>query len=162
MSNLDTVSPKYQRVYTALKRDIQSGRLKKGDRLPSEAELVKTFGASRITVGRAVRDLQAAGLVDRRAGSGTYVRSPRASRALSFGLLIPDLGETEIFEPICQGMMASPLAREHALPGVTRARDRARHTSRDADDLGYATHGRYTRGTRGPMRVTISFPNCVA
>lgn len=115
VSSTDTVSPKYQRVYMALKGDIQSGRLKKGDRLPSEAELVKTFGASRITVGRAVRDLQAAGLVERRAGSGTYVRSPRANRALSFGLLIPDLGETEIFEPICQGMMASPLAREHAL-----------------------------------------------
>jgi DNA-binding LacI/PurR family transcriptional regulator len=89
--------------------------LKKGDRLPSEAELVRTFGASRITVGRAVRDLQSAGLVERRAGSGTFVRSPQAARALSFGLLIPDLGETEIFEPICQGMMASPLAREHAL-----------------------------------------------
>jgi DNA-binding LacI/PurR family transcriptional regulator len=39
----------------------------------------------------------------------------RPEGALSFGLLIPDLGETEIFEPICQGMMASPLAREHAL-----------------------------------------------
>ncbi len=38
-----------------------------------------------------------------------------APGALSFGLLIPDLGETEIFEPICQGMMASPLARQHAL-----------------------------------------------
>ncbi len=76
---------------------------------------MRTFGASRITVGRAVRDLQAAGLVERRAGSGTYVRNPQAARALSFGLLIPDLGETEIFEPICQGMMASPLAREHAL-----------------------------------------------
>lgn len=108
-------SPKYHQVYIALRREIQSGRLKKGDRLPSEAELVRTFGASRITVGRAVRDLQAAGLVERRAGSGTYVRSPQSARALSFGLLIPDLGETEIFEPICQGMMASPLAREHAL-----------------------------------------------
>jgi DNA-binding LacI/PurR family transcriptional regulator len=115
METADTLSPKYQQVYSALKREIQSGRLKKGDRLPSEAELVRTFGASRITVGRAVRDLQAAGLVERRAGSGTYVKSPKAARALSFGLLIPDLGETEIFEPICQGMMASPLAREHAL-----------------------------------------------
>jgi DNA-binding LacI/PurR family transcriptional regulator len=84
--------------------------------LPSEAELVRQFGASRITVGRAVRDLQLAGLVERKAGSGTYVKAiePRPG-ALSFGLLIPDLGETEIFEPICQGMMASPLAREHAL-----------------------------------------------
>jgi len=115
MTPTDSLSPKYRQVFTALKREIQSGRLKKGDRLPSEAELVRTFGASRITVGRAVRDLQTAGLVERRAGSGTYVKSPKTARALSFGLLIPDLGETEIFEPICHGMMASPLAREHAL-----------------------------------------------
>jgi GntR family transcriptional regulator, arabinose operon transcriptional repressor len=107
--------PKYQQVYSALRRDIQSGRLSRGDRLPSEAELVRQFGASRITVGRAVRELQVAGLVERRAGSGTFVRSPQVAGALSFGLLIPDLGETDIFEPICRGMMASPLAREHAL-----------------------------------------------
>src|SRR4029453_17551623 len=66
-------------------------------------------------VGPAMPDLQSAGLVERRAGSGTYVKTPRVAGALSFGLLIPDLGETEIFEPICQGMMASPLARHHAL-----------------------------------------------
>ena len=108
-------TPKHRQVYRALEREIQHGRWKEGDRLPSEADLVRQFGASRITVGRAVRDLQRAGLVERRAGSGTYVRTKRGTAALSFGLLIPDLGETEIFEPICQGMMASPLAREHAL-----------------------------------------------
>ena len=108
--------PKHRQVYAALWRDIQSGRLKRGDRLPSEAELVRSFGASRITVGRAVRDLQRDGFVERRAGSGTYVKTPYAPpRALSFGLLIPELGETEIFEPVCQGMMASPLAHKHAL-----------------------------------------------
>jgi GntR family transcriptional regulator of arabinose operon len=107
--------PKYRQVYATLRRGIQAGHWKRGARLPSEAELVRTFGASRITVGRAVRELQIAGLVERRVGSGTYVRQPQAPGALSFGLLIPDLGETEIFEPICQGMMASPLAREHAL-----------------------------------------------
>jgi GntR family transcriptional regulator, arabinose operon transcriptional repressor len=63
----------------------------------------------------AARDLQLAGLVERRAGSGTYIKAAPQAGALSFGLLIPDLGETDIFEPICQGMMASPLAREHAL-----------------------------------------------
>jgi GntR family transcriptional regulator of arabinose operon len=108
-------SPKHRQVYLALWREIHSGRLKKGARLPSEAELVRTFGASRITVGRAVRDLQRDGLVERRAGSGTYVSTARPLAALSFGLLIPDLGETEIFEPVCQGMMASPLAHKHAL-----------------------------------------------
>jgi GntR family transcriptional regulator of arabinose operon len=140
--------PKHQQVYQALQREIQSGRLKRGDRLPSEAELVRTFGASRITVGRAVRDLQIAGLVERRVGSGTYVRGgsrePRKSDALSFGLLIPERGETEIFEPICQGMMASPLAIEHALvwgsdfgPGAPKA-ERAWHLCRQYIDRGVA------------------------
>jgi DNA-binding LacI/PurR family transcriptional regulator len=110
-----TETPKHRQVYRSLEREIRDGRFREGDRLPSEADLVRQFGASRITVGRAVRDLQRAGLVERRAGSGTYVRTRPAVAALSFGLLIPDLGETEIFEPICQGMMASPLAREHAL-----------------------------------------------
>ena len=50
MPTADSLSPKYQQVYTALRREIQSGRLKKGDRLPSEADLVRSFGASRITV----------------------------------------------------------------------------------------------------------------
>jgi DNA-binding LacI/PurR family transcriptional regulator len=107
--------PKHRQIYTSLRRDIQSGRLGDGARLPSEAELVRRFGASRITVGRAMRDLQAAGLVDRRVGSGSYVRGVGTHAGHSFGLLIPDLGETEIFEAICQGMMGSPLASQHAL-----------------------------------------------
>ncbi|BDG05546.1 hypothetical protein AMOR_45420 [Anaeromyxobacter oryzae] len=98
-----------------LEEGIHSGRWKSGDRLPSEAELVRQFGASRITVGRAVRDLQVAGLVERRAGSGTFVKGARDPAALSFGMLVPDLGETEIFEPIWQGIASSPLARAHAL-----------------------------------------------
>jgi GntR family transcriptional regulator, arabinose operon transcriptional repressor len=111
----DGRGPKYRQVYSTLRQEIQTGRWAPGDRLPSEAQLVRTFGTSRITVGRAVRELQAGGLVERRAGSGTYVTRPRSDPAMSFGLLIPDFGETEIFEPICQGMMSSPLAREHAL-----------------------------------------------
>jgi DNA-binding LacI/PurR family transcriptional regulator len=115
MANGSNKVPKHQQVYGALERGIHSGRWKRGERIPSEAELVRQFGASRITVGRAVRDLKLAGLVERRAGSGTFVRAERPSGALSFGLLIPDLGETEIFEAIWQGIMASPLARQHAL-----------------------------------------------
>lgn len=106
---------KHRQVFATLRREIQSGQWPRGHRLPSEAEFVKRFGVSRITVGRAIRDLQLAGLVDRRAGAGTFVKSGTAETGFSFGLLIPDLGETEIFEPICQGMMASPLAERHAL-----------------------------------------------
>ena len=109
-------SLKHREVFSTLRREIQGGTWRPGARLPSEADLVARFSVSRITVGRAVRDLQHAGLVERRAGSGTFVRGGApAVDALTFGLLIPDFGETEIFEPICHGMMASPRARDHAL-----------------------------------------------
>lgn len=107
--------PKHAQVSAALRHDIRQGRWAPGERMPSEAELMQTYGVSRITVSRAMRDLQRAELVDRRPGSGTYVKATRETGALSFGLLIPDFGETEIFEPICRGMMASPLADQHAL-----------------------------------------------
>jgi DNA-binding LacI/PurR family transcriptional regulator len=107
--------PKHHQVFKALREEIDSGMFKGGERLPSEFELGRRFEASRITIGRAVRDLQLLGLVHRRAGSGTFVTKPAAREGLSFGLLIPDLGETEIFESICRGMMASPLAKPHAL-----------------------------------------------
>jgi GntR family transcriptional regulator of arabinose operon len=108
--------PKYQVVYEALRQDIESGRLAAGARIPSEAELGSRFGASRITVGRAMRDLQLQGLVDRRVGSGTYVRRPasRAATDCTFGILVPDLPDIEIFEPLVQGLLAAPAARPHA------------------------------------------------
>ena len=110
----DRSKPKYQHILERLSRDILNGRYKAGQRFPSEAGLVKLFGVSRITVGRAVRELQLRGLVDRVAGSGTYVRR-KTREGLLFGLVIPDLGETEIFEPICQGIANSPEAIGHAL-----------------------------------------------
>src|SRR5437879_12093355 len=94
---------KHHQVYSSLSRDIHSGRWKRGERLPSEAQLVERFRVSRITIGRAVRDLQAAGLVERRAGSGTFVKAARGAGGCSFGLLIPNRAETGIFEPIWEG-----------------------------------------------------------
>jgi len=83
--------------------------------LPSEAELGKLFDASRITVAKAVLDLQRMGLVTRRPGAGTHVLAPHLGEGRTFGLLIPELGLTEIFEPICHGMMRSSFARPDAL-----------------------------------------------
>ncbi|GAC1361941.1 MAG: hypothetical protein NVSMB3_10180 [Acidobacteriaceae bacterium] len=88
---------------------------KSGDRLPSEAVLCDRFQASRITVAKAIQSLQRQNLVSRRPGSGTYIEAPPPSTSLQFGLLIPDLGRTEIFEPICQGMMCSPLGKSNSL-----------------------------------------------
>jgi GntR family transcriptional regulator of arabinose operon len=124
--------PKYRQVYDALSHQITGGRLGPGDRLPSEADLVRRFGASRITVGRALRDLQAAGLIERRAGSGTFVRRPApAARSLAFGVLIPELGEIEVFDAIGRGLLEAPEARPHVLvwgsrsPGASTKSDHA-------------------------------------
>jgi DNA-binding LacI/PurR family transcriptional regulator len=106
---------KHRRVFEHLLAGIQSGELKAGDRLPSEAELGKLFDASRITVAKAVHDLQRMGLVSRRPGAGTHVLAENRPSGRTFGLLIPELGLTEIFEPICHGMMRTQFASPDVL-----------------------------------------------
>jgi GntR family transcriptional regulator of arabinose operon len=106
---------KYRRIFEDLQTSIQSGRLKPGERLPSEAELGKLYDASRVTVAKAVLDLQRMGLVARRQGAGTHVLARGQAVGRTYGLLIPGLGLTEIFEPICRGMMSSPSAHADAL-----------------------------------------------
>jgi len=107
--------PLHRFIYEQLLLEIQAGVYKPGERLPSEAVLCERFQASRITVARAFQTLQREHLVTRRPGSGTYVEKPARQNSLQFGLLIPDLGTTDIFEPICQGIMRSPAARFHSL-----------------------------------------------
>lgn len=107
--------PRHRLIYEQLLAEIQSGVYKPGERLPSEAVLCERFQASRITVAKAFQSLQREHLVSRRPGSGTYVEKPARQDSLQFGLLIPDLGTTDIFEPICQGIMRSPDAKFHSL-----------------------------------------------
>ena len=107
--------PKHQVVFDYLYSSIQTGSYKPGDRLPSEAELGAMFDASRITVAKAVLELQRMNLVTRRPGAGTHVLARPQTQGYTFGLLIPELGQTEIFEPICHGMMRSPFARPDSL-----------------------------------------------
>jgi DNA-binding LacI/PurR family transcriptional regulator len=113
--SVESLLPKHERVRQTLTEAIASGQYEPGQRLPSESELVKTFGASRPTVNRALRELQLSGVIERRAGSGSYVRADAAARGYTFGLLIPELGRTEIFEPICRGMAEAQHASHHVL-----------------------------------------------
>jgi len=106
---------KHDRIRQTLIEAIASGQYEAGQRLPSESELVKTFSASRPTVNRALRELQLSGIIERRAGSGSYVRADAVARGYVFGLLIPELGRTEIFEPICRGMAEAQHGSHHAL-----------------------------------------------
>ncbi len=107
---------KHREVFNYVLSDIESGKYMEGDRLPSEAELVIQFGASRPTVARALHDLQNMGLVERKVGSGTYVhKAQKQVESWRFGLLIPGLGSTEIFEPICGQIARLAQKNNHTL-----------------------------------------------
>jgi GntR family transcriptional regulator of arabinose operon len=108
-------SPLHRTICEQLRTAILGGKYQNGDKLPSEAVLCAQFNASRITIAKALQTLQMDGLIVRRAGSGTYIHMPAPTGSYQFGLLIPELGSTEIFEPICQGIMRSPQARTHSL-----------------------------------------------
>lgn len=66
-----SVAP-YTRVKEFLKSGLAQGEWVPGAQMPSEAELVAQFQVSRMTVGRALRELQAEGLVTRVQGVGTF------------------------------------------------------------------------------------------
>jgi DNA-binding FadR family transcriptional regulator len=59
-----------------LRRAIETGAYSDGDRLPPERQLAVTFDAARSTVRRALDQLEKAGLISRRLGSGTFVGTP--------------------------------------------------------------------------------------
>lgn len=80
----------YRRIMAAIQADIASGRLKPGDRIPSEHELTAAFGVSRMTANRAVRELTQEGLVSRRVGSGSFVSDRRMELSL---LRVPGIAE---------------------------------------------------------------------
>ena len=65
---------RYHQLYTALSDAMTNGALAPGDALPSEPKLAARHGISRTTVRRALARLQKEGRVERRRGSGTYVR----------------------------------------------------------------------------------------
>lgn len=66
-----TAAP-FARIKQHLKDGLASGRWPPGALMPSEAELVQQFGVSRMTVNRALRELQTEGLVQRSQGVGTF------------------------------------------------------------------------------------------
>jgi GntR family transcriptional repressor for pyruvate dehydrogenase complex len=71
-------------LYGQLLMRIVNGDVAEGDRLPSEAEIGKMFGASRPVVRQALMQLQVDGLVYARKGAGTFVRMRPPARLNDF------------------------------------------------------------------------------
>jgi GntR family transcriptional regulator len=67
------MSLKHERIASILAREIRSGRVGRGVRLPGEVELAKRFSVSRNTVRSALAVLIEDGLITTRTGKGSFV-----------------------------------------------------------------------------------------
>jgi DNA-binding GntR family transcriptional regulator len=79
-------TPLYQQVKAKLLAEIRSGRYGPGDPIPTEPKLCEIYDVSRITVRRAISELQDERFLEKRHGKGTFVSLPRMMSSL------PDLG----------------------------------------------------------------------
>ena len=86
--------PLYFQIAENLRRAIEEGTLKPGERLDNELDLTERLGVSRPTVRQAVQRLAEQGLVIRRRGLGTVVVAPHILRSVALTSLYDDLSAT--------------------------------------------------------------------
>lgn len=106
MLNPGSPLPLYHQLAQLLTQAIRSGALRPGDRLPSEPELARRHGIGRPTVRQATDLLVRRGMLERRRGSGTFVRRPPAVDIFSLAGTITAFKsrgielQTELLEPV--------------------------------------------------------------
>lgn len=88
-------------VATRLKAFIIDGNLKSGDRLPTETELARTFGVSRLSLREATKSLEFLGIVEAKPGRGLIVGSvnmERVTEYLGFHPVLHDISPDELID----------------------------------------------------------------
>ncbi|WEV44822.1 GntR family transcriptional regulator [Streptococcaceae bacterium ESL0687] len=92
------MKPVYIRIHDEIKKEIENESWELGARIPSERTLSERFNVSRMTLRQAVTALVDEGILERRAGSGTYVSSKRVREKMrgttSFTEIIQKQGKT--------------------------------------------------------------------
>lgn len=79
---MSTTQPRYQQVKDYVRERIDSGAWPEDFRVPSENQLVRQLGISRMTVNRALRELTDEGRITRVQGVGTFVAGGKPQSAL--------------------------------------------------------------------------------
>ena len=87
-------------IYEKLMREIAAGKFTKNGKLPSESELSKSFGASRMTIRGALAELQRQGLIEKRNGAGSFLTRRALRKSGIIGLVIPNFESFEFFADI--------------------------------------------------------------
>ena len=132
-------TPAYQQVAEAIEREIISGRIRPGDPLGTEAELVKQFGVNRSTVREGIRLLEQGGLVRRDSSRRLWVGLPhyeRLASRLSRALVLHKVTFRELYEAAMPVQIATiEWAVERATPEIIAALDEnIAHTEEALDD----------------------------
>jgi GntR family histidine utilization transcriptional repressor len=152
----------YARVKSHLKSGLEDGRWPPGTLMPSEAELVEQFGVSRMTVNRAVRELQAEGLVERVQGVGTFAVQPyRASSTLTIRDLHTEITErghrhhADVRVVQAEKIVAGSLAQRLGLPIGSKVF----HTLivHHEDGVPLLCEDRYVNPARAPEYLKVDF-----
>lgn len=76
-------APIYLQIHNELKRQIEQGKYKIGDKIPAERDLALEFEVSRMTLRQAVQTLAEEGILERRIGDGTYVANQKVQEKMS-------------------------------------------------------------------------------
>lgn len=120
----------YEQIVQQIEESILKGTLHPGDQLPAERDLASQFGVSRTAIREAVKVLQEKGLVEARAGKGTFVTSGGADAVRQSINLASRMGQPhglthlveirEIFEPEIAAIAATQADEQH-LAGMREA-----------------------------------------
>lgn len=81
------------KIIIEIKKDIASGKLKKGEKIPAEPELMEHYGVGRSTIREAIKTLSISGILKVQQGSGTFVVSKIKDETLSQRLKRADFEE---------------------------------------------------------------------
>lgn len=82
MEHTNKPAPAYQQIKDYVQRQIEDGVWRHGEMIPSENDLLKEFGVSRMTVHRALRELAAEQVLARVRGAGTFVTTQKFQSTL--------------------------------------------------------------------------------
>ena len=95
------VAPAYQKVADAIEREIVNGRIKPGDPIGTEHDLVRQFGVNRSTIREGIRVLEEGGLIRRDSSRRLHACLPRYSKLasrLSRALVLHEVTFRELYE----------------------------------------------------------------
>jgi DNA-binding FadR family transcriptional regulator len=134
-----TSTPAYKLVADAIEREIIAGRIRPGDPLGTEAELVKQFGVNRSTVREGIRQLEQGGLVRRDSSRRLWVGLPhydQLATRMSRALVLQEVTFRELYEAAMPVQIATiEWAVERATPEIIAELDEnIAHTEEALDD----------------------------